>query len=142
MIFFRIQKKSKNLIFLLRNTRILIFKGLVPKGHCSNLGQVNGPQYSNRQNILLIANAGNRPLTLRNRGAAGGAAAPPDFRNLCSTRRPDPDKYRDIHIPLHFRLLFQEEGIYQKKLYVKTFPFPSTHRGYQRYIGRKIQLII
>ena len=32
------------------------------------------------------------------------------------TRRPDPDKYRDIHIPLHFRLLFQEEGIYKKAL--------------------------
>ena len=56
------------------------------------------------------------------------------------TRRPDPDKYRDIYIPLHFRLLFQEEGTYQKKLYVKTFPFPSTNRGHQRYIGRKIQL--
>ena len=33
-----------------------------------------------------------------------------------NTRRPDPDKYRDIDIPLHFRLLFQEEGTYQKKL--------------------------
>ena len=60
--------------------------------------------------------------------------------SLLKTRRPDPDKYRDIHIPLHFQLLFQEEGTYQKKLYIKTFPFPSTHRGYQRYTGRKIQL--
>ena len=59
---------------------------------------------------------------------------------LYETRRPDPDKYRDIHVPLHYRLLFQEEGTYQKKLYVKTFPFPSTNRGHQRYIGRKIQL--
>ena len=57
---------------------------------------------------------------------------------LYVTRRPDPDRYREIHIPLHFRLLFQEEGTYQKKLYVKTFP--STNRGHQKYIGRTIQL--
>ena len=56
------------------------------------------------------------------------------------TRRPDPDRYREIHIPLHFRLLFQEEGTYQKKLYVKTFLFPSTNGGHQSYIGQTIQL--
>ena len=59
------------------------------------------------------------------------------LKNIKETRRPDPDKYR---VPLQYRLLFQEEGTHQKKLYVKTFPFPSTNRGLQRYIGRKIQL--
>ena len=57
---------------------------------------------------------------------------------LIVTRRSDPDEYRDFHIPLHFLPLFQEEGKNKKKLYVKTLPFPSTHGGYQRCIGRKI----
>ena len=48
-----------------------------------------------------------------------------EFMFYIHTRRPDPNKYRDIHTPLHVRLLFQEVGTYQKKLYIKTFPFPS-----------------
>ena len=59
-----------------------------------------------------------------------------EFMFYIHTRRPDPDKYRDIHTPLHFRLLFQEEGTYQKKLYIKTFLFPSTNRGHQSFNGR------
>ena len=44
------------------------------------------------------------------------------------------------NIPLHFRLILQGEGTYQKKLHVKTFPFPSTNGGHQRYNGQRSHL--
>ena len=42
-----------------------------------------------------------------------------------------------LRLPLHFGLLLQGVGTYQKKLHVKTFPFSGINRGTQRCKGRK-----